>query len=106
MTRALFPTTHVAFAYVVLFGAYTGIVPDGIAELGVTDIDWAGDATILLDYVKGRTGPQSLALPRKAVRLLEQWLKHSALLRGFVADELRTALWIRLSQNLWCSATR
>jgi hypothetical protein len=63
VTRALFPTTDVAFAYVLLFGAYTGIVPDGIADLGVEDIDWAGDATILLDYVKGRTGPDRRNAP-------------------------------------------
>jgi integrase len=100
VTRTLFPTTDVTFAYVLLFGAYTGIVPDGIADLGMPDIDWAGEATILLDYVKGRSGPQSLTLPRQAVRLLEQWLEHSAPLRRVVGEELRSALWIRLNQGL------
>lgn len=100
VTRTLFPTTDVAFAYVLLFGAYTGIVPDGIADLGVSDIDWAGEATILLDYVKGRSGPQSLTLPRQAVRLLEQWLEHSAPLRQVVGEQLRSQLWIRLNQGL------
>jgi hypothetical protein len=99
VTRALFPTTDVAFAYVLLFGAYSGIVPDGIADLGLPDIDWAGDTTVLLDYVKGRSGPQNLNLPRKAVRLLERWLGYSALLRRFVPDEQRPVLWIRLSDS-------
>lgn len=100
VTRTLFPTTDVTFAYVLLFGAYTGIVPDGIADLGMPDIDWAGEATILLDYVKGRSGPQSLTLPRQAVRLLEQWLEHSAPLRRVIGEELRSRLWIRLNQGL------
>ena len=68
-------------AYRLLFGIYSGIVPDGIADLVTGDIDWAGDSTILLSYVKGRTAAESLNLPRPAVRLLEQWLAHSALLR-------------------------
>jgi hypothetical protein len=100
VSRTLFPTTDVTFAYVLLFGAHTGIVPDGIADLGIPDIDWAGEATILLDYVKGRSGPQSLTLPRQAVRLLEQWLEHSAPLRRVVGEQLRSALWIRLNQGL------
>ena len=49
----------------------------------VEDIDWAGDPSVLLGYIKGRTGPESVALGRRAVRLLEQWLSHSALLRSF-----------------------
>ena len=69
-------------AYRLLLGIYTGIVPDGIAGLGVGDIDWAGDASVLLAYVKGRTAAESLTLPRRAVRLLEQWLEHSALAAG------------------------
>ncbi len=52
---------------------------------GVGDIDWAGDATVLLGYVKRRTAAESMTLPRKAVRLLEQWLEHSALTREHVA---------------------
>jgi hypothetical protein len=79
----LFPHSDEAVAYLLLFGAYSGIVPDGIAELAAADIDWAGDASILLGYVKGRTTRESLNLPKPAVRLLEQWLGHSALLRRF-----------------------
>ena len=80
--RDLFPHLDVVIAYRLLFGIYSGIVPDGIDDLAVGDIDWAGDATILLSYVKGRTAAESLTLPAQAVRLLEQWLAHSALLRS------------------------
>ena len=80
----LFPHLDVVIAYRLLFGVYSGIVPDGIEDLVTGDIDWAGDSTILLSYVKGRTAAESLNLPRRAVRLLEQWLAHSALLRSLV----------------------
>ena len=95
----LFPHLDVTVAYVVLFGVYSGIVPDGIADLGVTGVDWAGDATILLSYVKGRTGAESLNLPRRAVRLLGQWLDHSQLLRGFLPAGQAGQLWIALSRR-------
>jgi hypothetical protein len=62
----------------------------------VDDIDWAGDSTILLSYVKGRTSAESLTLPRRAVRLLEQWLAHSALLRSHAGPDDRSQLWLRL----------
>ena len=78
----LFPALDTVIAYRLLFGICSGIVPDGIADLSAGDIDWAGDATILLSYVKRRTSAESLNLPRRAVRLLEQWLSHSALLRS------------------------
>jgi len=91
----LFPPTDVVIAYRLLLGAYTGIVPDGIADLGLDDIDWAGDATILLDYVKGRTAKESLTLSPRAVRLLEQWLDHSALARSLAPPPLRGCLWLR-----------
>jgi hypothetical protein len=94
----MFPTNDTLIAYRLLFGAYTGIVPDGVDDLGVEDIDWAGDATILLSYLKRRTATESLTLPRRAVRLLEQWLSHSALLRSFAEEHLRRRLWLGLSQ--------
>jgi len=94
----LFPTTDVVIAYRLLFGVYCGIVPDGIDDLGVTDIDWAGDATIVLRYVKGRTAAESLVLPRRAVQLLERWLAHSALLRGFTKPHVRGHLWLSAGQ--------
>lgn len=97
-SRELFPCLDVVIAYRLLFGVYSGIVPDGIDDLGTDDVDWAGDATILLSYVKGRTAAESLNLPRRAVRLLEQWLAHSALLRSHVAPERRRQLWLRLSK--------
>src|SRR5664280_1327741 len=68
----LFAHLDVTVAYVLLFSVYSGIVPDGIDDLTTGDIDWAGDATILLSDVKGRTSAESLTLPRRAVRLLEQ----------------------------------
>jgi hypothetical protein len=92
--NALFPDVGVVIAYRLLLGIYSGIVPDGIADLGVGDIDWAGDATVLLSYVKGRTAPESMTVPRKAVRLLEQWLNHSALARRHAPAEMRGHLWL------------
>ena len=47
---------------------------------------------MLLSYVKRRTSAESLNLPRRAVRLLEQWLDHSALLRSHVAGQPGMAL--------------
>lgn len=85
-------------AYRLLFGVYSGIVPDGIDDLLVEDIDWAGDATILLSYVKGRTAAESLNLPKKAVRLLEQWLAHSSLLRSHVEPSTARQLWLGLTR--------
>ncbi|MFI5681477.1 hypothetical protein [Streptomyces cellulosae] len=91
----LFPSVETAFAYRTLFAARSGIVPDGIEDLGLGDIDWAGDTTILLNYFKGRTSRESNNLPKPAVSILQQWLKHSELLRSFASPETRDALWIR-----------
>ena len=93
----LFPGVNVVIAYRLLLGIYTGIVPDGIAGLGIGDIDWAGDASVLLAYVKGRTAAESRTLPRRAVRLLEQWLEHSALVREHAPAPLRGSLWLYYS---------
>ena len=90
----LFPPLDVVISYRLLFGIYSGIVPDGIEDLAASDIDWAGDASVLLSYVKRRTSAESLNLPRRAVRLLEQWLAHSALLRSLVAPGDRERLWL------------
>lgn len=95
---ALFPICDVVIAYRLLFGVYSGIVADGIDDLTLDDIDWAGDATILLAYIKGRTAAESVALPREAVRLLEQWLSHSALLRSHTDPHTRGGLWVRTSR--------
>ncbi len=92
--EALFPTHHVQLAYRVLFGIQTGIVPDGIDDLAVDAIEWAGDAVVLLSYVKGRTGPEGANLPAPAIRLLARWLDHSALLRRFAPPGLKDTLWI------------
>ncbi len=95
----LFPGSDVALAYRLLFGADSGIVPDGIDALGLGDIDWAGDASVLLSYVKRRTAAESLTLPGPAVRLLARWLEHSALLRQFAPPALRAELWLRYCPN-------
>jgi hypothetical protein len=95
----LIPTLDVIIAYQLLFGAYTGVVPDGIADLGLDDIEWAGDEKILLSYVKGRTAAESLALSRQATRLLEQWLDRSAVARRFAPEELRPELWVRFTPS-------
>jgi hypothetical protein len=94
----LFPTLDTVIAYRLLFGIYSGIVPDGIADLSASDIDWAGDASVLLSYVKRRTSAESLNLPRRAVRLLEQWLGHSALLRSHAGPGDRERLWLGTSR--------
>ncbi len=97
-STGLFPPLDVVIAYRLLFGIYSGIVPDGIEDLVLEDIDWAGDASILLSYVKGRTAAESLNLPRRAVRLLEQWLAHTALLRSFARPQERRRLWLGTSR--------
>jgi hypothetical protein len=50
------------------FGIYSGIVPGGIDDLVTDDIDWAGDSTILLSYVKGRT---ATSIERRSARFAE-----------------------------------
>ena len=57
--QAMFPHLEVVIAYRLLFGIYSGIVPDGIADLEIGDIDWAGDSTVLLSYIKRRTAAES-----------------------------------------------
>jgi hypothetical protein len=98
VSAALFPSLDVVIAYRLLFGICSGIVPDGIDDLGTSDIDWAGDASVLLSYVKRRTAAESLNLPRRAVRLLEQWLSHSALLRSLAGPGERERLWVGISR--------
>jgi len=94
----LFPHLDVTIAYVLAFSVCSGIVPDGIDDLATGDIDWAGDTSVLLSYVKHRTAAESLVLPRRAVRLLEQWLDHSRLLRDFVPSPDRDQLWLNIPQ--------
>ncbi|MFG1858464.1 hypothetical protein ACGFJT_41995 [Actinomadura geliboluensis] len=94
--EAFFPTLDVALAYQVLLAVHSGIVADGISSLGVADIDWTGDSTVLLGYVKGRTRPEALNLPKRAVRVLEGWLEYSGVLRGFAPPERCRDLWLWL----------
>ncbi|MEU9183396.1 hypothetical protein AB0D14_02270 [Streptomyces sp. NPDC048484] len=90
----LFPHPVVQVAYSVLFGMYCGVVPDGIDDLGLDGLEWTGDATMLITYIKGRTARESSNLPARAVRLLERWLAYSAPLRNFTDAEIRGQLWI------------
>ena len=92
---ALFPTAHVALAYLTLLGMRTGIVPDGLDALTLGSIVRTSPDTVLLRYRKGRTGDESLNLPRDAVRVLDRWLAHSAVLRGH-AGEAADRLWIHV----------
>lgn len=91
----LYPQWEVVRAYQILFGIHTGLVPDGLADLGLDGMDWVGDATVLLDYIKGRTGPEGLVLSAKASRLLRQWVEHSSPARAHVPEPMRGDLWIR-----------
>ena len=93
-SRRLFPTMRAVVAFRLMLGMTSGIVPDGLEDLGLEDVDWAGNATVLLDYVKGRTRRESLNLPAEAVRVLRRWLEHSAVLRPFAAQPARSALWL------------
>ncbi|MEU6565991.1 hypothetical protein [Streptomyces parvulus] len=91
----LFPTVNTMLGYRLLFGVYTGIVPDGLDDLGLGDVDWAGDQTVLLNYVKGRTAEESRTLTSRATRLLQQWTEHTSLSRRFAPPQVRDALWVR-----------
>lgn len=92
--EGLFPTRSVQIAYALLFGVYSGVVPDGIDGIDLGGIDWAGDMTVLLTYFKGRTARESLNLADRAVHLLERWLEFSAPLRGFAPAAYRDRLWL------------
>lgn len=96
---ALFPSHKEAVPYVLLLAAWTGIVPDGLTGLAIPGIRWTGRQATLLSYTKGRTAEESLVLSPRASRLLEQWLQHSALLRGHVPDELAEHVWLVTRQG-------
>ncbi|MEU7602893.1 hypothetical protein [Streptomyces sp. NPDC041003] len=94
LRSALYPSAYVMHAHRLLLGMYTGVVPDGIADLGLDGITWAGNSTVLMDYVKGRSGPESVTITKRAVALLERWLALSTPLRNLAAPELREDLWL------------
>src|SRR5438034_3361595 len=97
MREAMFPIVNVMISYRVLFGMHSGLVPDGVDGLGLDDITWAGDASVLLSYVKGRTGREGVVLPRRAMRVLTQWLEHSQPLREHADPGQREQLWLAAS---------
>lgn len=92
---ALYPTSITLAAHRLLFAAYSGIVPDGIADLGLGDVSWAGDSTVLLDYVKKRRGKESTTLTDRAVRVLERWLALTAVSRLHAPPHMVEELWLR-----------
>lgn len=87
------PDGNTALSYLTLFAMNTGIVPDGIDRLTFGDITRTSPTSILLSYNKGRTGRETLNLPRAAVRLLEQWLDRSSGMRAQSSD-LADRVWI------------
>ncbi|MEU9241896.1 hypothetical protein [Streptomyces sp. NPDC048385] len=93
---AFYPTAPVALAYNLRLAMLTGIVPDGIDALTCSNLTRTGPSNALLSYFKGRTGRESLNINGPAVRLLDQWLKHSALLREHAAD-IADDMWIHYS---------
>lgn len=92
---ALYPTSVTLAAHRLLFAARSGIVPDGIADLGLGEISWAGKGTVLLDYVKKRRGKESTTLTDRAVRVLQRWLELTELIRSRAGEDLREELWLR-----------
>ncbi|WP_380286545.1 hypothetical protein [Kitasatospora purpeofusca] len=100
LRSALFPSNLQAAPYLLLMGAWTGIVPDGLAGIGLGDIQWSGRQAMLLNYTKGRTAEESLVLSPRASALLHQWLQHSALLRRHAPSELRDRVWIATNSQV------
>ncbi|MFJ5726410.1 hypothetical protein [Streptomyces sp. NPDC093149] len=103
--NALFPTHADAVPYLLLLGAWTGIVPDGLTGLETKDVRWTGQQAMLLSYTKGRTGEESLVLSAGASRLLEQWIEHSALARRHAPDDLAGRVWLVTSHCRFIAAT-
>ncbi|MEH0513420.1 hypothetical protein QBC31_22360 [Streptomyces sp. B21-079] len=101
LREALYPSVHDAFTVRMLFGVYSGVVPDGIHGVRLDDITWAGSRTVLMAYDKHRRGVESVNLASRAVRLLEAWLELSGPLRRKAPDKTAGALWIFRS---WRSA--
>ncbi|MFJ4969814.1 hypothetical protein [Streptomyces sp. NPDC088755] len=96
---ALFPDVVAVYGLRVLMGVYSGVVSDGIRDLGLEDFSWAGDRTLLMDYVKKRRGPESVNLPSRAIRLLDRWLELSEPLRRFAPADRADHVWIHLSNE-------
>lgn len=94
--NAMYPPVQVATAMRLLFGVYSGVVPDGIRDLGLEDFTWTGDRTVLMDYVKGRRGPESVNLPARAVRLLERWMELSEPVRRIAPESMASDLFVYL----------
>ncbi|HKS47105.1 MAG TPA: hypothetical protein VJT49_18745 [Amycolatopsis sp.] len=93
---AMYPSVEVVTAARLLFGVYTGVVPDGIRDLGLDDVTWTGDEAAVLEYFKGRRGPEGVALSPRAIRLFQAWKELSAPLRSFVPASVADDLWVYL----------
>ncbi|MEU5384178.1 hypothetical protein [Kitasatospora cineracea] len=96
---ALFPASDENYLMRTLFGVYCGVVPDGIRDLGLDDFTWAGDRTLLMEYIKRRRGPEAVTLPVRAVRLMERWLELSAPLRRFAPPDMADDVWIFMNNE-------
>ncbi|MFF3653315.1 hypothetical protein ACFYXV_32350 [Streptomyces sp. NPDC002181] len=96
---ALFPSVRAAYTVRTLFGVYSGVVPDGVRGLGLEDFTWAGDRTLLMDYMKNRRGPEGVSLPSRAIRLLDAWLELVEPLRKFAPPECTEHVWISLNSE-------
>jgi hypothetical protein len=55
-TTALFPDVSATLAYRLLFATYTAVVPDGVDDLSVEGLDWAGDGVVLLERLRAQIG--------------------------------------------------
>ncbi|MFD8863477.1 hypothetical protein ACFV1F_03565 [Streptomyces sp. NPDC059590] len=94
LRNALYPTVHEVFAFRMLFGVYSGVVPDGIRDVRIQDVTWAGSRTVLMAYDKHRRGIESVNLASRAVRLLEAWMEVSGPIRRYAQPETADSLWI------------
>jgi hypothetical protein len=66
-TTALFPDVSATLAYRLLFATYTAVVPDGVDDLSVEGLDWAGDGVVLLERLRAQIGAGNrvTSLPRQ-----------------------------------------
>lgn len=97
----LYPDSLTAFAYNALFAMRTGIVPDGVDSLTIDSLHRTSGTTLLVSYRKGRSGGEALNVPRDAVRLLDRWMEHSALLRTHAGAEAES-VWLHIgAQRTW-----
>jgi len=94
LRNVLYPTVHDSFTFRMLFGVYCGVVPDGIREVTMNDLTWAGSKTVLMAYDKHRRGLEAVTLPARAQRLLSVWLQVSGPARQHAPAPTAEAVWL------------